>query len=377
MQKLINLAEGTFNGIVFNDGTFFFNESNSHNMYPDIKFQTSDALQYVIDAYLINMHFPWIFLILILNGKNWYRPINLVLIVHWFLRSTGDLLRNTMQLRTFEPYTYWPFSQKNWYISNAIAHIFWLSGEIVGDWYPLIRTKVVTNNSKKIKIIYFFCIIYNSIKFFGMYTYFMNNPINLKKQVNSDIVSNTKNDIVKYNIVWWSTVVVISITSILYDISIILVLKSHLFNEINGNNLYEKNSFMDKFKQISEFRIIFSMTANLIFLPFVIIFVIFLLYGYKYNNVSNINSDSEIELFRETVLNFNYTFMYMDQILLRSFVNDDQKTTSAFFNISVNNIENNKYKNLDSTKDRVVYDNIAINNSMTSTPSNHKDILEK
>lgn len=54
-----------------------------------------------------------------------------------------------------------------------------------------------------------------------------------------------------------------------------------------------------------------------------------------------------------------------------------KKTTSAFFNISVNNIENNKYKNLDSTKDRVVYDNIAINNSMTSTPSNHKDILEK
>ncbi|OUM60686.1 hypothetical protein PIROE2DRAFT_13505 [Piromyces sp. E2] len=239
-----------------------------------------DGYQNIIDSYIINPYFPWVCLILLLNYKNWKRTVILILVAHWFLRSTGDLLRNTMDLRPIYNNMYWPYSQKNWYISNAVAHIFWLLGEIIGDWYPLIRTKAVTQNKKKLKFVYITCIFHNMVKVFGMYTYFMNYPIDLRQlDENRKMVRG----IAKYAIAWWSTVAIMQVTSLLYDLSVIFALKTCLFNKINEYKIY-------------------------------------------------VASDSGIEQLRQVVLNFNYTLMYIDQILLIIFIrkNNSNKSNKSF-----------------------------------------------
>jgi len=323
MQEIINYGEGTFYGVKFEEGTFYFRE-NSYTRKPKI-FQKCDAFQKVIDAYITNPFFFWLCLTLILNKKNWKKPINIILILHWFLKATGDLLRNTMQLRTKEPDKRWPFSNTNWLISNAIAHIFWLTGEMVGDWYPLLRTKAVVNDTKKMYPVYITCILFNLTKVFGMISFFIDYPIDLRK------MDKEKNigiyDIYIFNIWWWSAVCAINVMSCLYDTSVIIALRSCLFNQLKKYKINKVNPMFENFKQISEYRIIISMLAAFLFLPFAVMFTSFVVYEYKnkaYNKL--IKSDTEIEQFRNIVLNFNYTLMYIDQILLRHYVNNKEKT---------------------------------------------------
>eukprot|EP00833_Pecoramyces_ruminatium_P018178 jgi/Orpsp1_1/1192210/evm.model.d7180000091410.1 len=339
-----------------------------------------DVYQYVFDSYIKNIFFPWVCLILLFNMKNWKRPVLLILIGHWFLRSTGDLLRNTLELRTKEPNLNWPGSLKNWYISNALANVFWLSGEIIGDWYPLIRLKAITNNSKKIRFIYVTCIIYNIAKIIGMSSYFYGYPIDLRQK---DEDGNPIDDIIKARFRWWSSVTIIQIASFIYDISIIISMKTILFNKIQTYKNIGKNTFIIKFKQISEYRIIISMIASLCFLPFVIIFVICLVIQLKQSNKRNINMETPIEQLRQVVLNFNYTMMYIDQILLRNVIerNQNQKkygnnglvfgnkrksTNSLKIQISHNG---NGYPLRGSTiSNRESYSNESLTNKMINSP---------
>ncbi|OUM64707.1 hypothetical protein PIROE2DRAFT_8474 [Piromyces sp. E2] len=232
-----------------------------------------------------------------------------------------------MQLRTVDPTMRWPFSEKNWLISNAIAHVFWLSGEILGDWYPLLRTKAVINNSKKIYPVYITCILFNLVKIFGISSFFIDYPINLKKV---DKNFNAVRDIYKFNICWWSAVCATNVMSCMYDISVINALRSCLFNQLKQYKLYSQNPILEKFRQISELRIIISMLTAFLYLPLVATFTSFVIYEYS-NNCYNkiINSDSEIEYFRKIVINFNYTLMYIDQILLRRYVDNNEKTVNS------------------------------------------------
>ena len=72
-----------------------------------------DYYEIIFNEYIRNVFFPWVCIILLLNKKNWKRPVIIILIGHWFLRSTGDLLRDTMYLRDGEPNSVWPYSTKN------------------------------------------------------------------------------------------------------------------------------------------------------------------------------------------------------------------------------------------------------------------------
>ncbi|ORX47641.1 hypothetical protein BCR36DRAFT_295243 [Piromyces finnis] len=328
-----------------------------------------DGYQYVINSYICNSYFPWVCLIILLNFINWKRPIILILILHWFFRSTGDLLRNTMELRPMDDNMYWPYSQKNWYISNAVAHIFWLLGEIIGDWYPLIRTKAVTLNKEKLKFVYTTCILHNLVKVIGMYCYFMKFPIDLRHM---DENGNLLHGITQYSIAWWSTVSLMQISSLLYDLSVISALKTCLFNKIEEYKTFIKNTFLDKFKQISEFRIFFSMIFSIAFLPFVITFVIYLLSEFKKNNtLQYASSDTSIEQLRQVVLNFNYTLMYIDQALLLYFIRKTNHPSEKNLSFSLQKPpSNNSIQFLNYSKIDFTNNNSNTNNSISQMSKN-------
>ncbi|ORX42536.1 hypothetical protein BCR36DRAFT_463225 [Piromyces finnis] len=161
-----------------------------------------DTYQEIGNGFIRNAFFPWVFLLFFtLNRNNWKRTVNLVLIIHWILRSCGDIIFAFIPLRPYVEGHYWPFSTDNWYKSCALGNVFWLSGEIIADWYPLLRTKAVTNNNKrKIKYVYITCISYNIIKIINIYCYYVGYPIDLRQY---DENGNAVKDFAMFKLRWW------------------------------------------------------------------------------------------------------------------------------------------------------------------------------
>ncbi|OUM60676.1 hypothetical protein PIROE2DRAFT_62999 [Piromyces sp. E2] len=315
--------------------------------------------------------FLWVCTILLLNWKNWKRPVIIILIIHWFLRSFGNLLNNTMLFREKEKNMVWPYSMKNWYISQALAHIFWLTGEIIGDWYPLLRTKVVVKDKKKIRIVYCTCIMYNLAKVYGMTTYFTSS-VDLRAVVNNKV----NHGLSKFNLYWWIAVGFIQVTSCLYDVSVIYALKTGLFNKLKEYSNFSKNTFLDKFKGISELRIICSMIISLSFLPFLIYFISHLIQRYQVKSTSGqVIIDSQIEQFRQVVLSFNFTMMYIDQILLRRIVEKKNQTYKR--KITNNGINNKSFCSINNVSFTKINDFSQCSSDVTKCemPENSQTIL--
>ncbi|OUM70538.1 hypothetical protein PIROE2DRAFT_1423 [Piromyces sp. E2] len=274
------------------------------------KGRTIDAYQKVALSYILSPYFLWVVLILIMNGKNWKRLIMILLIVHWIFRSTGDLLNKTMDISP-------GFNAQNMYTGCAVANIFWCIGEIIGDWYPLLRTKAIVNNKKKVRIVYFTCIIYNLTKVGSIIFYFLEMPILL--------YSSDPNVWNEYNLRWWSIVASMQSASFLYDLSVIICLKQNLFNQLKYYRSSIKNTFVERFKRISEFRILISMAVTVIFLPVILIFIFFLFRSFKIKEYTVLDTDA-IENIRRIIANINYTLSYIDQILLKCYVDHRNKT---------------------------------------------------
>ncbi|OUM60687.1 hypothetical protein PIROE2DRAFT_13507 [Piromyces sp. E2] len=218
--------------------------------------------------------------------KDWKRPVILILILYWFLQCTGDHFQNYLYFSDIEKYREegyeWPFNKYNWLVVNSIAHLFWESGEIIADWYPLLRTKAIVQEKKKLKPIYLTCILFNIIKSGLILSNFIFVPSTFKipdSKVNLELM--------KYKIIWWSIVFAIQIVNLSYDISVIIALKKSLFNKLESFK-NKSNSFLDKFKQVSELL------------------------------VKDITDP--VEYIRIIGLRFIYTFMYIDQILLRFYI---------------------------------------------------------
>ncbi|OUM70476.1 hypothetical protein PIROE2DRAFT_56779 [Piromyces sp. E2] len=310
-----------------------------------------DTYQTIVESFIKNDYFPWVCLVLLYSRKKWKRPITLILIAHWFLRSIGDLLNNLLPIRPWVPDTYWPYTNENWFICCALANVFWLSGEIIGDWYALLRTRAVTNKSKKTRIIYVTLIIYNLVKVANICVNFMVLPFDLRLK---DEEGNLVKDIALYKMKWWTIVSVMQVASLLYDLSIIFSLKTLLFNKLKEYRTFSDNTFLNKFKQISEFRIILSMIASIAFLPFVGLFLYYVIHEYKSDSATSyIPSDETVDYLRRVVLNFNYTLMYIDQILLKNISNQNSKPkpttnnfTSSYGSSYAININQNSNSNL-------------------------------
>ncbi|OUM60679.1 hypothetical protein PIROE2DRAFT_63001 [Piromyces sp. E2] len=316
-----------------------------------INFRKFDVIQKIFLSCITSSYLPWLFLILLLNSKNWKRPVILILIFHYIFRVLGSCLSYWIEIRPKKNNSIWPYTHSNWYYFYAPSNVLVLVGEVIGDWYALIRTKAVAKDKNKIRLVTGTCVCYNLVKIYGMLCYFLDYPINLTQYDEHRVEINGT---VTFKIRWWTIVALIQITSFIYDLSVIYALKKGLFDKLKECETFSKNSFMDKFKQISELRIIISMSASLIILPIIIIFVMSLVQEYKEGkNPAKTNIETQVDQIRKAVLSINFTFMYIDQILLRCYVerNKNKKTNhtgGTSYTRGTQSSSNFNYKKLES-----------------------------
>ncbi|ORX47649.1 hypothetical protein BCR36DRAFT_584749 [Piromyces finnis] len=210
-------------------------------------------------------------------------------------------------------------NKQNWFVGIGIANIFWIIGEIIGDWYPLLRTKAIINNEKKIRMVYLTCAVYNIIKVFSVFHFFYQFFNITKSHDYQNDGDSGSQSMTKFGLSWWILITITQISSFFYDLSIIICLKQNLFNQLHDFSL-GKNSFVERFKRISEFRIVISMLATMIFLPVILLYIIFVL-KYSLDGKHSIPFDDDsMESIRKVVIGVNYSLMYIDQILLKCYV---------------------------------------------------------
>jgi len=332
-----------------------------------------DGYQKVITQ-VINPFLPWVLLIALINRKNMGKPINLLLIFHYIFRFIGLSLLNTENVRinvNENPSIIYPYTEENWKISYAIANIFWTMGELCADWYPFLRTKAATkNNLKNIKPVVLTCVIYNLAKLYAMISFFIN-PYVIFKNV-GNITEKESEAMTSYNTHWWIVVAVIQVASLCYELSIIWSLRKSLFNrlkEFHGASTNGNFKFLRKFQQISEYRIIFSMVASLLFLPFILLFVYLCFYKcLQLHQPFDMDTNFALESLRQTVIDMNCNFMYIDQILLRFVVFNNNKNR--------NNTHTNGHGYISSDKNSIatVKNNITVVTSSIMNHPNHNTI---
>jgi len=293
----------------------------------------------IIQAPFINFFFPWIVIILIIHRNNWKQPIIYILLFHYIFRSIGDSLRalsNAYPVKKISS-TIWPYSKTRFYLGSIAALIFWMIGEIIGDWYPTVRACKIVHTRKKKYLLKGSCILYNITKLMTIVVYFYHGK-NLKfKEDSGSSDANFFNSIMKY---WWIIVIFISIFGLINDICVIYALQTEVFNKIRTLNGRTK-SFVEMFKQISELRIIISMIISICFLIVIIPIIIIKFSESKSESkqIHNVFDQFNINLIREAVIYFNHTMMYIDQLLLKyisTFPNKKNRVVKAKTNATTN-----------------------------------------
>jgi len=317
--------------------------------------QRTDKIQNVILQLLTSQFFPWMCVVLILSRNRWKKLIILLLVAHWFIRAVGDMFVNTLE--TQEPsIDNWPFGNKQWIKSYGIASIFWHMGEIFGDWYLLIRTKAICKNKRYIRWIFITCGFYNIVKCAQIYTFFSYVPFREGYDMDEEKWRMYTLDMAENKFMKWSNVAFQQLCSLAYDISVIVALKKSVFNNKESLSILDSHgfSFLKRFKQISEYRIYLSIIITISGIPFIFMYSIIVIY-YRYQSISykdqakvdavgRFTDDQSIDAIRVMVLNFNYVFMYIDQILLRYYVDKQQSMTkgsSGFSNSNPNIVRQN------------------------------------
>jgi len=310
-------------------------------------YQFKDVLQQMFMAYIESPFFFWVVLVLLMNSKNWKRPIMLILILHWFLRSTGDLINYYMNIETIDMFP------NRVYVGIGWATVFWMAGEMIGDWYLYVRTKALINDKGKLRFSLYTCIVYNFIKVFSIYNFFYEHNRDVKAmqemikmiQEHPELAATAgqqQQQNTTYGLRWWYIVAGIQTASFLYDLSVIICLRKNLFKRLQDST-FGKGSFVDKFIRVSEYRIILSMIATVIFLPILLVYIVFLIVYSKQNQMNDETMDSV----RQAVLNINFTLMYIDQILLKCYVNREKSKTynnlSSSKNKSSSNLQINTF----------------------------------
>jgi len=328
----------------------------------------------------------WVFLLFLINRHNWKRYIIMVLFFHWLFKVIGDCFYYNQYFIKSDFPDYWPYGNKKHLYSQGIASIFWFLSEIIGDWYPLFRVAAIIKNHKKIRCVFYACLCCNFIKVEQMYNYVSYVPFGRSEYPKDDNDETIKADyferISNYKASQWINVVFQLIFSVIYDITVIYSLRKHLFNKIKMNNTSTReNRFLTRFKLISEYRIYISLIATIIGFPILLAYAIYIMI-ILVTKKQEIKGANEVESIRSCILTINYTFMYIDQILLRFFVDENNESmknsksssTTDNFNLVYHNYNNDKsYQNVN----EFGHPNNSNNTDYSSTCSltNHNNII--
>jgi len=332
--------------------------------------KTSPKLDALIKDFVLsfigNQYFVWTCIVLILNYKKWKRPVIIILVLHWLFRSIGDVFLNHQEFIPRKYVDNWPFSNQNWFYCFGVASIFWYISEIFGDWYPLLRTTAIIRNRKKIIIVYFICGAYNILKLVQMYFYltyipFRDLPVPKTDSEKDEFNKMYQADLGKFKSLTWGNVAVQFVISFFYDLCIIMALRKNLFNKLRdkaGSLKENENKFLMRFKFISEYRIIISLSATIIVFPLIVGFALFMIK--QYTTGGDVVADNPADAVRQCVLSINYTLMYVDQILLRFFVDENTEArkseaktsygSSGYGSTSYNSNSNYSYNKYNSSK---------------------------
>jgi len=192
-----------------------------------------------------------------------------------------------------------------WMVTRQIGCVLWCFGEMVGDWYPLLRTRAVAKKQKSMWLVYISCGLFNLSKIALISVHFSLSPTQLydkqgvyrKKRVN------------KFYFTYWLIQLLIIYASMIYDCTVYFVLRKNLSGIVKNSS-----GFIKKFKTVSEYRILVSAFVGITFLPlvsFTIIAKYYYYYKYQYDDL-NFSFDE----IRKSINNVQYYMIFIDQILL-------------------------------------------------------------
>jgi len=303
--------------------------------------------------------FYWSILLFILHKFNFNKPVLKIILYHFIFRCIGDILdklgnlmpryyANIMEVdpvtneKVFKScQTFIDMSEKHplkWLITRQLAVIFWFTGEIFADWYPLLRTRAVAREAKSMWLVYTTCIIFNLSKVSMMIYHFTLSPSSLYNEYgeyNSERVT-------KFYYIYWIIHLIIIYASVIYDFSVFYVLKRNVFG------VQSEIGFLKKFRSMSEFRISISVIICIVFLPLISTTIILKYYFSIFKGMESLNfSFDEI---RQLIANVQYFMIFIDQILLiiskeeyqhTSSYNTNQPYPSGYYYSSKSNISNN------------------------------------
>jgi len=262
--------------------------------------------------------FYWTLLLLLLHRFNFRKPIIKIVIAHYVLRVIGDLLdsygsrytnyyhKNENGICVDEKVSRPEHHPLRWLISRQLAGVFWYSGEIVGDWYPLLRTRAVVSEQKEIWYIYITCFIFNLSKITMMFYHFSVNESDMLIQENEDRFYNA----------YWCIYLVSLCCSLLYDGSVYIAMKRAIFKDTENINF----GFLKKFRNISEFRILVSALIGLIGIPIMgtstILRIIYTQFDWSFEDL------------RIFIVNTSYYIMFIDQLMLYTISKEENSLNS-------------------------------------------------
>ncbi|ORX42608.1 hypothetical protein BCR36DRAFT_156388 [Piromyces finnis] len=233
-----------------------------------------------------------------------------------------------------------------WVLTRQLGNFLWYLGEIVADWYPLLRTKAVVKEKHLIRWVFISCGIYNLSKIILIGIHFKVTP----SQLYNEKGEYDKDRMDMFYFVYWVVQLIIIYTSALYDLFVYLVLKKSVFT-----NSRTDIGFFKKFKTISEYRILLSAIISALFLPIVSVTIIIkFIYYIKYNFH---DLDFSFDEVRKIISNVQYYMIFIDQILLFQ----SKQETSYDTNVSSNSYKLSLNKSNGSRSEKFQYS--TLNNS--------------
>jgi len=213
-----------------------------------------------------------------------------------------------------------------WVITRQLGCALWCFGEIVADWYPLLRTKAVVRDKSSIKYVYVACGIFNLSKIALVLYHFTLSP----KELYTSKGAYNKDRVDLFYFTYWLIQLFVIYSSAIYDGTVYIVLRKNL-SKMGKSNF----GFINKFKLISEYRIVVSAIISAVFLPIISITIIIKYYFYITKRYHKL--EFSFDDIRQSINNFQYFMIFIDQILL---LNSKEGTTLEVSNYS-NSYSNN------------------------------------
>ncbi|ORX49335.1 hypothetical protein BCR36DRAFT_353800, partial [Piromyces finnis] len=224
---------------------FISNEEKLNNSIEDLR-----IILYTLTRPFQICFFYFTLVVFILHKFNFKKPIMKIILVHYIFRSLGnalDRLGSIMSHYFANTPTYdiqgnvvgyecifeaerFEMHPLRWFITRHLATAFWYVGEIVADWYPLLRTKMLLKGEKSMFLIYLTCGLFNFTKIVLIIYYISLGPSKLYDK--HGVFDKNLLNVFYYN--YWIIQLMVLYTSIIYDITVFMILKKKL-NEIKYN----------------------------------------------------------------------------------------------------------------------------------------------